>query len=161
MYSARLFFVTPGIGSRVVSGPCRKYRGGTDRFPRGVQGKPEVVERGVGAREARFFQLSRLEARIGKEGGGRICCYRRGERGNLGTTFLERRGQIVGVGGRAVAGWHSAVITAQGSPELSAPASGQAAKPSPASQSFSSLCSLSGASRSRSSAATACRKNPG
>lgn len=39
----------------------------------------------------------------------------------------------MGVGGRAVAGWHSAVITAQGSPELSAPASGQAAKPSPAS----------------------------
>lgn len=61
----------------------------------------------------------------------------------------------MGVGGRVVAGWHSAVITAQGSPELSAPASSQA-KPS---QSFSGLCSLSGACRSRSSAATACRKN--
>lgn len=44
----------------------------------------------------------------------------------------------MGVGGRAVAGWHSAVITAQGSPELSAPASSQA-EPG---QSFSSLCSL-------------------
>lgn len=55
MYSARLSFVNPGIGSRVVSGPCRKYRGGTDRFPRAVLGQPEVVERDVGARRRVFF----------------------------------------------------------------------------------------------------------
>lgn len=63
-----------------------------------------MVGRDVRAKWRVLFQLSRLEARVGREGGGRIC-YQRGERGNLGTTFLERRGRIVGVGGR-VAGWH-------------------------------------------------------
>lgn len=72
---------------------------------------------------------------LSREGEGRSHLFIiRGESAEIwGRPSSKGEGKSWGWVVARVAGWHRAVITAQGSPELSAPASGQAAQPSPAS----------------------------
>lgn len=110
MSSARLFFfVTPGVGPRVVSGPCRRSRSGTGRFPRAVlasevfreQWGKTVVRRGASCSIESAGSLSREGKRR-----SHLFIIRRGESAEIwGRPSWKGEGKSwVGVVGR-VAGW--------------------------------------------------------